>query len=198
MNHTDTIIMKKLLLTLLLIMGISQSYAQKKQRILTAGVRGGWNFSSVVNSGGDSRTNFYVGVQLPIRLAKFYSLQPELVYSRQGADNIVDRIYYENGHGRSVDLKMGYIDINVINKFHFGRLNLQVGPGIAIQAHNNVSEMTPVDLTINLGVGIDITKRIGIEARWMPGLIGINDYYYDSDNGEMRNNILQVGAYFRF
>jgi hypothetical protein len=190
--------MKKLLLALLLLAGISQTYAKEKTRRLTPGIRGGWTMSTVTNTEGDYRTNFYLGVQLPIKLAKFYTLQPELIYSRQGANNVVDRIYYENGHGESLDLKLDYIDINVINKFHFGKVNLQVGPGIAIQTNNNVSEMTPIDLTINLGIGLDITNRLGIEARWMPGLIGINDYYYDYNNGEIRNNTFQIGAYFKF
>ncbi|EHO15536.1 porin family protein [Myroides odoratimimus] len=197
--------MKKLLLTLLVILGISQSYGQEKFKRFTPGVRGGWNFSNVTNTGGDYRTNFYIGVQLPIRLAKFYSLQPELVYSRQGADNATDRYVYPSNYKGNLDIKLDYIDINVINKFHFDKVNLQIGPGFAINTKNNETNIFPIDFTLNLGFGIDITKRIGIEARWMCGLLDINDSgqysyqgnYYDSTE-YMRNSTFQVGAYFRF
>lgn len=197
--------MKKLLLALLLLAGISQTYAKEKPRRINPGIRGGWNMSTVTNTGGDYRTNFYLGVQLPIRLAKFYELQPELVYSRQGADNATDRYVYHEGYRGNKDISLDYIDINVINKFHFGRVNLQVGPGLAINTGNNDSNIMPIDLTLNLGIGINITSRLGVEARWMPGLIDINDTgnysysgnYYDSSE-YMRNNTFQIGAYFKF
>ncbi|MDR0194520.1 MAG: PorT family protein [Myroides sp.] len=197
--------MKKLLLALLLLAGISQTYAKEKTRRINPGIRGGWSLSNVTNTGGDYRTNFYLGVQLPIRLAKFYELQPELVYSRQGANNAVDRAYFSNSYQGKDDLTLDYIDINVINKFHFGRVNLQVGPGLAIHTSSNESNITPIDLTFNFGIGIDITKRLGVEARWMPGIVDINDsgdYYYNgnynSNSDYMRNNTFQIGAYFKF
>ncbi|MCC9042131.1 PorT family protein [Myroides sp. M-43] len=197
--------MKKLLLLLLVITGVSQTYAKEKQRKLNPGVRAGWSISNITNTGGEYRTNFYAGVQLPIRLAKFYELQPELVYSRQGANNATDRYVYPENYRGNTDMTIDYIDINMINKFHFGRINLQVGPGIAINTSSNESNITPVDLTFNFGLGIDITRRLGIEARWMPGIIDINDTgnysysgnYYDSSE-TMRNNTFQIGAYFKF
>ncbi|MDR0228201.1 MAG: PorT family protein [Flavobacteriaceae bacterium] len=197
--------MKKILLTLLAVSALNQSYAKEKPRKLNPGIRGGWNMSNVTNTNGDYRTNFYLGLQLPIRLGKSYELQPELVYSRQGANNVTDRYVYHVDYKGNTSITLDYIDINVINKFHFGRVNLQVGPGIAINTANNESNIMPIDLTFNAGIGVTITKRLGVEARWMPGLVDINDggsysysgNYYDSRES-MRNNTFQIGAYFKF
>ncbi|MGL4583696.1 MAG: PorT family protein, partial [Flavobacterium sp.] len=103
------------------------------------------------------------------------------------------------------DLNLDYIDINVINKFHLGKVNLQVGPGLAIATNSSNKNITPIDLTFNFGVGIDITRRLGVEARWMPGVVSINNgadtyhngvqYIYDD---YMRNNTFQIGAYLKF
>lgn len=197
--------MKKLLLALLLLVGISQTYAKEKTRRINPGIRGGWNMSTVTGTEGDYRTNFYLGVQLPIRLAKFYELQPELVYSRQGADNINPSLVNYNYDRSGSNLQLDYVDINVINKFHFGRVNLQVGPGLAIATNSSNKNITPIDLTFNFGLGLDITSRLGVEARWMPGVVSINngaDTYYNGVqyiyDDYMRNNTFQVGAYFKF
>ncbi|EHO15537.1 outer membrane beta-barrel protein [Myroides odoratimimus] len=197
--------MKKLLLTLLVILGISQSYGQEKFKRFNPGIRGGLNLSNVTNTGGDYHANFYAGVILPIRFTKLYELQPEVVYSRQGTNNGTDRAYFSSNFNGGDDLTLDYVDINVINKFYFGKINLQVGPGLAIHTNSNESNITPIDLTFNFGVGIDITKRLGVEVRWMPGMIDINDSgdYYGVSRGnrntdDMRNNTFQVGAYFRF
>lgn len=193
--------MKKLLLTLLLLTSISQAFAQEKPSKLNPGIRGGWNMSNLTGVDGDYRTNFYLGLQLPIKLTKNYELQPEVIYSRQGTENaLLDR--YSSTPIRE-NISLDYIDINVINKFHFGKLNLQVGPGIAFLTNSNQSNTIPVDLTFNVGLGIDITKRIGVEARWMPGIINVNDDYwildqFYFDDNYIRNNTFQIGAYFKF
>ncbi|AJA68322.1 PorT family protein [Myroides odoratimimus] len=197
--------MKKLLLTLLIVMGVSQSYAKEKRKILNPGIRGGWSISNVTNIGGDYRTDFYAGIQLPIRFARFYELQPELIYSRQGVKGTNNNPHYDPYQRDADELKLSYIDINVINKFYFGKINLQAGPGLAIATNSSKYNVTPIDLTLNLGIGIDITKRIGIEARWMPGIVSINasadEYHYSSrydDSDYMRNNTFQIGAYLKF
>ena len=77
--------MKKiaLLLTFILI-GMTQAVAQN------FGFKGGYNYSSlngeVANDSSlKGRSGFYVGALLELPLGDVISLQPELVYSRQGA-----------------------------------------------------------------------------------------------------------------
>lgn len=197
--------MKRILLIGMCLISMTQLFAQRK---VNPGIRAGWNSSTVSDLNGDYRSNFYIGLQLPISLAKFYTLQPEINYTRQGVNNVSNVVGYYNNHYmyESSNLTLDYIDVNVINKFHFNRLNLQVGPGLAFLTNSSISGVTKIDLTLNLGVGIDITSRLGIEARWKPGLVDIDENYYTawdtntvySYNSYYRNNVFQIGGYFKF
>lgn len=193
--------MKRKLLIGLCLLGMTQTFAQSR---VNPGIRGGWTISNLSGIEADYRSNFYLGLQLPITLTKFYTLQPEVNYTRQGADNVSFYDYNFDVRTRESNLSMDYIDLNVINKFHFGKLNLQVGPGLGFLTNASETGVTRVDMTLNLGVGIDLTKRLGIEARWKPGLINVdndirtfnnyNTYFYYSDY--ITNNVFQIGAYF--
>lgn len=204
---------KKILLVTCLALGIAfSSYAQKK-RWFTPGIRGGVNLSTLTSIESDYKTDFYIGVQLPVHLAKFYSIQPELNYTRQGARNAnfyggktlwPSDPFSSTPETNSVDLS--YIDANVINKFRFKKFNAHIGPGVAFLLKGSDYTDIDFDLTINLGVGYKITKHVEIEARWRAGLLSIVDEYgYWSQNkhhilaGEgVRNSTFQIGATFTF
>ena len=74
--------MKKVIMATLCCIGFATSQAQVTVK---PGVRAGLNISSLTNYNADSKADFYVGGQVGIQFTKFYTLQPELTYSRQGA-----------------------------------------------------------------------------------------------------------------
>ena len=195
--------MKARLIIILCLLGITQSFAQSK---LTPGIRAGWTMSTVANMGGDYRTNFYIGLQLPVNFTNFYTLQPEVNYSRQGVNDI--QIYDFNSESiRTTNLTLDYIDINAISKFKLNKITLQAGPGIAFLANSSIPDLAEADIIFNLGIGIQITNRLGVEARWKPGIIDINEDFLLWDrnseisylnDGYLRNNVFQIGAYFTF
>ncbi|MCS4239325.1 hypothetical protein M2306_002987 [Myroides gitamensis] len=204
---------KKLLFISCLAAGITfSSYAQKR-KWFTLGVRGGISLSTLTSIESDYKTDFYIGVQLPIHLSRFYSLQPELNYTRQGAKNANfyggETFSWSNSHTKNAGtttVDLSYIDVNVINKFRFKKFNLHIGPGLAFLLEGSKYTDTNVDLTLNLGAGYKVTERLEIEARWRTGLLSIvDDYgywnqnnYYKRQGDDVLNSTFQIGATFTF
>lgn len=201
---------KKLLLVGCIALGATNgSYAQDK---FTPGIRGGLSLANLTNTGADYKSDFYIGLQFPIHLARFYTLQPEINYTRQGAKNanmVLSRDDHRNGNYnelRKTSINLSYIDLNVINKFRFDKLNLHVGPGLAVLTDGGKYTDFNFDLTLNFGVGYKITNQLGVEARWRIGAISVIDnygywkydnYYWEEDDSIL-NTSFQIGLNYTF
>src|SRR6476620_4926340 len=77
------------------------------------GVKGGLNLSNIIGSdaeGAKAKIGFHAGVFAGIPVADRFSIQPELVYSAQGAK------YEETGED-DVKINSGYLNIPVLAKF---------------------------------------------------------------------------------
>lgn len=201
---------KKLLIVACVVLGTTVSaHAQKR---FTPGVRGGLSLTNLTHADADYKPDFYIGLQFPIHLARFYTLQPEINYTRQGAKNanlfLSQRDYWNSsiyyGKERN-DISLSYIDLNVINKFRFEKLNIHVGPGLAILTSGSKYTDYNADLTFNLGVGYKITDQIEVEARWRGGMVTIVDTYdywdygtYYSVDEVVLNTGFQIGLNFTF
>jgi len=135
----------------------------------------------------DFLADFYIGFFGNIRFAKFYALQPELNYSRQGSKIKLGNENYSP--------KVSYFSFQLVNKFYFNKFNIHVGPSIDFAlAHKGFEISNNVDLGFLLGVGYDITKNFGVEARVKKGIIEVA---YSGD--ENRTNVLlQAGVYYTF
>ena len=126
--------MKKVIMATLCCIGFATSQAQVTVK---PGVRAGLNVSSLTNSNADSKADFYVGGQVGIQFSKFYTLQPELTYSRQGA-TIDGYEEYDialpspnNRVNRDYDVELQYISLAVANKFKIiDGFHALVGPSL--------------------------------------------------------------------
>ncbi len=196
--------MKQLFLSVVLT--VAAGFTTQAQVTFMPGVRAGANFSTITNLDADSKTDFYIGAIGALKLSRFYTLQPEINYSRQGVRNATVTDYNYNNNGalitRKEDISLDYIGINLINKFGTKNFHFQVGPGLDIIASDNRYYNTSVDLTFNFGVGFDITENFGIEGRFKKGIIDVveSNYFYDNYNNSSNNTntVLSVGAYFKF
>lgn len=156
------------------------------------GVKAGFSSSTVTGYGAESRNNFYVGAYGNLALTKVYNMQFELMYLRQGAENLQALSYsYDTGAYRNlkaVDVPLDYLSLNLINKFNFDRFSLLVGPGIDIKVSEEKIPTYPegggvlydntvysisndIDLTFNIGLAYKINDQFGIEARMRQGII---------------------------
>lgn len=184
------------------------------------GVKAGYSASTITGYGADYRNNFYLGAYGNLKLTRIYNMQFELMYLRQGADNIQTVSYsYDSGNNRQnrpVNVPLDYVSLNLINKFNFDKFNLQVGPGLDIKVSEEKIPTYPegggvlydaniyyinndVDLTFNIGLGYNITDQFGIEVRMRQGIIEpiyANSSSYTSSSH--LNRSFMVGATYTF
>ena len=207
--------MKKIFVaTALLVFGISNAQVSFKP-----GVKAGFSSSTITGYGADYRNSFYLGAYGNLALSKVYNMQFELMYLRQGADNVQTTSYsYDIGNyklNKSVDVPLDYISLNLINKFNFDKFNLHIGPGLDVKVSEEkmpdyvivdsyydtkpYSINNDVDLTFNIGLGYNITDQFGIEVRMRQGII--EPIYTNSNNftsSSHLNRSFMVGATYTF
>jgi hypothetical protein len=171
------------------------------------GIRAGANFSHFTNKdqwysywddysyGNEAKmdfktkTDFYLGLFGNIRFAKFYALQPEINYSRQGAKLDTN---INNWNGQTITAS--YLVLQLVNKFYFNRFNVHFGPTLEfLVEQKNFDAENEIDLGITAGLGFDITDNFGIEARVKKGFIPV--YSFNNDHS---NVTFQAGIYYTF
>ncbi|CAC9973622.1 PorT family protein [Flavobacterium sp. WLB] len=196
--------MKKItLIAFVLFIGLVKSQAQVK---VSPGLRGGLNISTLTNIDDNrSKTDFYIGGLVDIKFNKYFSLQPEITYSRQGDEGR----YFENGRYYSEKYELNYLTLGAVAKYHFGGKGFHVlaGPSLDIKVGDNYINSNPegFDLAIVGGVGYTLPNGLSFEARIKQGLIDIygydglnnnnDDYYY---NDVILNQVFQIGISYTF
>ena len=114
------------------------TYTAAAQVTFKPGVRGGVNFARLTNTDLDTKTDFYLGAFGALKLSRFYTMQPEIGYSRQGAQG--EFVYYDSYSDiyylEEADIKLEYITLSFINKFTLtDAFNVHVGPTFDIGAN---------------------------------------------------------------
>ena len=126
------------------------------------------NFNSIVHKTSFSiKPDFYLGVLGTIDFTRFYALQPEVLYQRQGS--IVSNL----NEFDSVKVSLSYLSLNAANKFKFNKLNLQVVPSLDFLLDKNYNVENEVDISCALGVGYQINQNLGVEMRAKWGAIPV-------------------------
>lgn len=181
-------LMKKLTYTLLLLsICTTISYAQT----VKFGVKAGLNYANFTNSEiqTDAITSYHAGIVSEISIVDSFSIQPELIYSTQGAsyENAIDE--YKN--------ELGYISLPVMLKIHLSKsFSLDVGPQASFLLSKkdefNLNDYNTFDFSANAGVGLKITEKLFAQARYSLGLTEI------SKNADAKNSVVQVSVGFMF
>lgn len=171
---------------------------------VSPGLRGGLNVSTLTNiDDNSSKTDFYVGGLVDIKFNKFFTLQPEITYSRQGDEGR----YFENGRYYSEKYELNYITFGAVAKFNFngGGFHVLAGPSLDVKVGDNYINSNPedYDLAIVGGVGYTLPNGLTFEARIKQGLVDIYGYdYYDNDgyytNDAILNQVFQIGISYKF
>lgn len=165
------------------------------------GVKGGLNLYKISNDDNskyETKAGIHLGVLGHIHLDKSIAVQPELVYSSQGAK-------YTAG-GTDYILKLGYINVPVMLQYMFNNgFRLEAGPqvGFLISAKSEADNKTvdvksgykSVDFAVGLGVGyIKPSTGLGAGLRYNAGLSNIND-----DNSvKTTNSGFQLSLFYQF
>lgn len=176
------------------------------------GVRGGVNFSSITDTDLDGKTDFYLGGFAAIQLSRVYTLQPEISYSRQGADGDItnyDPILEEDAT-RYFDIELNYVSLALINKFTLLKsFNVHFGPFLDILAGGKTNNDANADIGFTTGIGYTAPFGLTLEARVKIGAAEAADTaeltnYYDGKteffnyDGNGNNFLLSVGLAYSF
>ena len=204
------------LLIALTVFGLTQTNAQN------FGFKGGYNYSSF--NGEVTKDNslkglsgFYVGALLELPLGDVISLQPEVIYSRQGA-----AWEQKNNLGSfKKDLRLDYLNIPVMAKVNLGPLFLQGGvqfgflvskPEIGNYIANvhigsllDKDSYNSFDFGVGAGLGFNLNRRLFVEARYTHSLTNVfdpNDNLFKtsliSNDNNFKNAVLSVGLGVKF
>ncbi|KIO43647.1 porin family protein [Sanguibacteroides justesenii] len=204
--------MKKLVLMLVvavMLCGTVNAQSMFKSRV--EGVTGtefyfgpkfGFNLSNVHNSEMDNKFSFHVGAFAEFKFNDFFGLQPELLYSRQGARDKVG--------GVKIKSRLNYLNIPVLAKFYvLEALSIDCGPQldlvlngkhVAKQGGTTVKEkirkLNTVGLTFALGATYHFDMGLMVSARYNLGLSNAMDKDAFGDNNQ--NRLFQLSAGWRF
>lgn len=196
--------MKKVILLLTSFISVTafSQEAVKKTSDAKFGIKGGLNYTTVTKGnfeeGLDPRTSFHVGFvgEVPL-IGNTLSLQPEILYSRQGFETkfVLLGINYKD------EYQIDYINVPVLLKVHTGNvLSFEAGPQFGLKINEKVvSNNSEVEVdTINefdtaLAGGVTLNfNDFFISGRYTYSL---NEIIKDSNN---KNSVFQLGVGFSF
>jgi len=199
--------MKKQLLCICIALGtmaFSQSTDEPK-----FGVKAGGNLSSITASDTKSKVGFYAGAFVNIPITDAFNIQPEVVYSEQGAKIKGD---YEMATYTVKNMKqnLSYINVPVMVQYNATpTFYVEAGPEfgflVSAQAKGDINGSTfkasTKDMlkTFNLGAGIGLgykfTGNLGVNVRYIAGLTKIvKNEFGDSS----KNTNFQLGLNYYF
>ncbi|PVW15684.1 porin family protein [Marixanthomonas spongiae] len=208
--------MKKLLLfAAFAVFATTFSFAQE----VRLGAKAGVNFASI---GGDEtddvdgRTSFHIGGVVEIPISEVFSVQPELLYSSQGAKEEYSEDFLGETISAKAEMKLDYINIPILAKYYVAEgFSIEAGPqvGFLVSANGeyevsgggqseseeeDISDfVSGVDFGIGAGVGYRLPMGVFFQARYTLGLSNINDGE-GSDDFKNQNNVIQLSVGYSF
>ena len=187
--------MKKFALMIVVaIAGITQGIAQ------SLGAKAGYNYASlsgktVQESDVKALSGFYGGLFLTLPLGDVLSIQPELLYSREGAK----WKYTAAGVSSEKQFKFDYLNVPVMAQVNLGRLTLEAGPQFGFLVGKpevsyvigNQTSSTKVekdayasfDFAVGAGLALHLTDHLFLNARYTHSLTNA----FDKNNTSLRN-----------
>ncbi|PIF31190.1 outer membrane protein with beta-barrel domain [Flavobacterium sp. 9] len=191
--------MKRIILAAMAVMVFGFVNAQKTR----FGVKGGLNvttFAEGYNYNAKSLVGFQVGGFAEIKVIERLAIQPEVLFSTQGAKQELGMTKF--------DSKLNYINVPVLAKFYITKqFTVEAGPqlGFLVSAkqdgHDAKDGYKSVDTGFNFGAGYNFTDNVSVNLRYTLGLSNIGDYdakdfneYIDSP----KNSVLALTLGYKF
>ena len=162
------------------------------------GVKAGANVSNY--TGGDIENSaivgFVGGATFGFLIGEHFTLQPEVLFSAQGAK--ID------GIGNNEEkFNVSYINVPVMAKFRFtGGFYLEAGPQVGFKVNESVPDNTienfakDIDLSVAAGLGYHSPIGLGIGARYNAGLSKVGDFSVNNVDPDFKNNTLQFFVFY--
>lgn len=183
------------------------------------GAKGGVNFANFAGDveNTDSRTGFHIGGLVEIPVTEMFSIQPEVLYTAQGAKTQSRGTILGTSYDYEVTSKLDYIQVPVMAKVYVvDGLALEAGPQIAFLVNDEVDykgnlgpyeasgegdinsdELSTVDFSLGAGASYRLPMGLFFGARYNFGLSNVNDSD-TADDYKIHNNVLQVSVGYSF
>jgi hypothetical protein len=193
MNNLIPNRMKKLALTLVLFTLGTSAFSQS----FKFGPKAGMNISNYTggNIESDALVGFHLGGLLNFGIGKNFSIQPEVLFSTQGAK--IDNA------GSKKDYKINYVSVPVMLKLRSnGGFYIEAGPQVAFRANENIPDQTinnfskNLDLAVGGGLGYQAGFGLGIGARYVAGVSKVGDFSGQPINPDFKNSIIQLSLFW--
>ena len=176
--------MKKLLFTAII---LSTAFVCHSQ---TFGIKAGVNFSGFTGSDADGfgrMAGFHAGVHKEFVVFDELSIQPELIFSMQGADI----------EGTEEEHKLDYLLLPVIVKYYIvDKFNIHLGPQAGYLINESETgagaESDKFDFSVVGGLEYEITKTFFIQGRYCLGLTDL------TDDADIKNSVIQASVGLKF
>lgn len=162
------------------------------------GLKAGVNVSNY--TGGDIENSAIVGFQggatLGFLLGDHFAIQPEVLFSSQGAK--IDGI----GSNKE-KFRVSYINVPVLAKYRFtGGFYLEAGPQVGFKVNEDIPNNTidnfakDLDLSVAAGLGYHSSIGLGVGARYTAGISKVGDFKSSNIDPDFRNSILQFFVFY--
>jgi hypothetical protein len=183
--------MKKTILVAVVLFAMSNA---TQAQLVKFGIKAGLNYANqngsdiTVNSTNyetDAITSYHAGLVVEATLTDSFSIQPELLYSTQGATYKSATTEFKN--------KLGYLAIPVMAKVHLNKsVSLELGPQASFLLSEkdkfNAEDSETFDFSAAMGIGLKVTNSIFIQGRYVLGLTEV------SKESQVKNSVLQISA----
>jgi hypothetical protein len=168
------------------------------------GFKGGLNIATLSHSTDQwgSRAGIHAGLLAHVHVSPTFAVQPEIVYSSQGADYTIN----VGGNDESHSLGLNYVNIPVLGQYMFRNgFRLETGPqvGFLTKVTDKVSgnetgffstdDFKTVDVSWSAGLGYMARSGLGVDARYNFGLTNV----IDAGGAIRKNNVFQLGLFYQ-
>ncbi|WP_235889679.1 porin family protein [Flavobacterium profundi] len=164
------------------------------------GAKAALNLSNLTGDVEDNsmKVGFQIGGLVEIKISDRFAVQPELVFSTQGAK-------FSDDFG-DYDANLNYLNIPVMAKFYVAEgFSLEAGPQIGFLMSAKLKadggdldikdETNSTDFGFNFGAGYDVTENINLGVRYSLGLSNINK---DDELGDTKNSNIALAFAYKF
>jgi hypothetical protein len=164
------------------------------------GIKGGFNLYNISQDNSpkfDQKAGYHFGILTHIHVTDRFAMQPEIVYSVQGAKYSVGSI--------ETKVNLDYVNVPVLFQYMFDNgFRLQAGPqvGFLNKAESRTGDVDTsvkgnfesIDFGMALGVGyVNPPTGFGFDIRYNLGLSDIN-----ANDAEAYNRGIQAGVFYLF
>ena len=168
------------------------------------GVKTGMNFAIIAaeySNDYKSKIGYTICAFAEIDISETISLQPQLLFSAQGAK-------YEDTRpnsplvGLPTDLKANYIILPIMLKYSATeKINIEAGPQIGLLLAAEIydtdykDQVESIDFGANFGISYDFSDVLFAQARYN---LGLTNLLKDSAEDKVKNSVLSISFGYKF